>query len=248
MPDESTLRQAVIAAARRLQERGVLVSIEGNLSARLDDGSVLATPSGAVKGTLRPEELVHADLQGTVRSGGRASSELAMHLEIYRRRPDVHGIVHAHPTVATGFAVAGQPPPIATLAEAVFTFGCVPVAPYATPSTADLAKVAADSLQSYDVALLANHGAVSVGADIATACERMLQLEHFAQISLVSHLLGGPRQLEAAEVADLSSLRERAGGAPVPAACYPSTAGSGTITLTREQLTQLIAEAVNALR
>lgn len=248
MSDDSQYRDALIAAAARLHERGVMVSIEGNLSLRLADGNVLTTPSGAVKGHLQPSDLVESDAQGTARSGGRASSELAMHLAIYGARPDVGAIVHAHPTVATGWAVAGRELPVAALAEAVFTFGCVPVAPYATPSTGDLARVTAQALRDYDVALLANHGAVTVGPDIATACERMLQLEHFAQIALVSHLLGGPRALAAEAVADLSSLREQSGASPVPLACYPSTTGSGTIALTREQLMQLIADAVRALR
>lgn len=248
MSEEASARDAVVAAAARLHERGLLVSVEGNLSVRLADGSILTTPSGAVKGRLHPQDLVVTDAGGGRRSGGRASSELAMHLAIYRQRADVGAIVHAHPTVATGFAVAGRPLPVGALAEAVFTFGCVPVAPYATPSTSDLAEAAATSLRDYDVVLLANHGAVAVAADIDTACERMLQLEHFAQIALVSHLLGGPRHLAPQAIADLSSLRERAGAPPIPAACYPSAGGSGTITLTREQLMQLIVDAVRALR
>ncbi|MFW6198576.1 MAG: class II aldolase/adducin family protein [Acidobacteriota bacterium] len=238
----------IIAAGRRLYERHVIASYEGNLSARLDDARILATSSGVHKGRLRAADLVVTDMEGRPLGEGRPSSEIRMHLEIYRRRPDLGAIVHAHPTVATGWAVAGRTLPTAALAEIVTMLGCVPVAPYGTPSTEELAETVAGPIESFDVLLLANHGAVAAGADVEQAEERMYQLEHFAQIALVSELLGGARRLSREEMERLSALRQSSGDTPVPPVCYPSPGESGTITLTRDELVRLIADAVRTLR
>jgi L-fuculose-phosphate aldolase len=171
-----------------------------------------------------------------------------MHVAIYRERDDVRAIVHAHPPVATGYAVAGRQLPPAVLAEIVVGFGCVPIAPYGTPSTEELAEAVAGPIRNYDALLMANHGALTVGDSLQQAEERMYQLEHFAQVSLVSHLLGGPQEFSVEEVDRLSKLRQSGGGGPVPPACYPVGASSETITLTKEELVGLIADAIRALR
>ena len=248
MTDERWTRTALVEAGRRLFARGILVSIEGNMSVRLPDDRVITTPSGLHKGSMTVEDLVVTDLEGRPVSGGRPSSELRMHLTIYRERDDVRAVVHAHPPVATGYAVAGQPLPPAALAEMVLLVGCVPIAPYGTPSTDDLAGSVVEAVRAFDIILLANHGAVTVGDDLLTAEERMYQLEHFAQIALVSHLLGGPKSFSSDEITRLSRLREQAGSSPVPLACYPSAGESGTITLSREELVALIADAVRVIR
>ena len=155
--------------------------------------------------------------------------------------------MHAHATVASGYAVAGKQLPPAVLAEIVTTLGCIPMAPYGTPSTDELAEAVLGPIRNYDALLLANHGALTAGDDLEQAEERMYQLEHFAEVSLVAELLGGPRAFSIEEVDRLSSLRERAGGRPVPPACYPMDTGTETITLTKDELVALVADAVRAM-
>lgn len=247
MPREDEARAALVAVGRRLYERRILVSTEGNMSVRLQDGTILATPSGVNKGFLQPADLVLISPDGRPVGGGKPSSELLMHLTIYREREDVHAVVHAHPPVATGYAVAGRPLPTGVLAEVVTSLGCIPIAPYGTPSTEELATAVAEPIRTYDALLLANHGALTVGESLEQAEERMYQLEHFAEISLVSHLLGGPRTFTTEELQRLSRLRERSGAPPLPLACYPVADDSETITLTKEELVAVVAEAVRTL-
>ena len=248
MQGEREARAAIVAAGRRLYERRILASIEGNMSIRLDGDRILATPSGANKGFMGEDELIVTDLEGAPEGGGKPSSEMFMHVAIYRERPDLNAIVHAHPTVATGYAVAGRQLPAAVLAEIVTTLGCIPIAPYGTPSTEELAEAVTGPIKMYDALLLANHGALTAGASLSQAEERMYQLEHFAEISLVAELLGGPKMFSLEEVERLSALRESSGGRPIPPACYPVDSGAETITLTNEELVGLLADAVRALR
>ncbi len=248
MQGEREARAAIVAAGRRLYERRILASIEGNMSVRLDSDRILATPSGVNKGFMSEDELIVTDLEGTPEGGGKPSSEMFMHLAIYRERPDLNAIVHAHPKVATGYAVAGRQLPPAVLAEIVTTLGCIPIAPYGTPSTEELAEAVAGPIKMYDALLLANHGALTAGNSLPQAEERMYQLEHFAEVSLVAELLGGPKMFSLDEVERLSALRESAGGSPVPPACYPVDSGAETITLTNEELVGLVADAVRTLR
>lgn len=245
---EATAREAVVATGRRLYERRVLASLEGNLSVRLSGDRLLTTPTGANKGRMRAEDLVVTDLEGRPVGPGEPSSEIAMHLAIFRTRPDLGAIVHAHPPIATGYAVAGRSLPSAVLAEVVTMLGCIPVAPYGTPSTSELAEAVVEPFRRFDVVLLANHGAVAAGATMDEAEERMYQLEHFAEIALVSELLGGPQTFSQEEVARLSELRQQAGAPPVPPICYPSEDEAGTIRITKRELVELIADAVRALR
>lgn len=247
MSREEQMSDAMVEAGRRLYERRILASLEGNLSVRLSDRRILTTPTGVNKGRLEPSELVVTDMGGEVQRGGTPSSELPMHLAIYRTRPDLNAVVHAHPPIATGYAVAGRPLPSAVLAEIVTLLGCVPVAPYGTPSTEELAEAVVEPIRGFDVLLLANHGAVATGGSLTEAEERMYQLEHFAEIALVSHLLGGPQTFSSEEVERLSDLRQEAGKPPVPAICYPPENGTETITLTRDELVELIADAVRSL-
>ena len=248
MMGEPEARAAIVAAGRRLYERRILASIEGNMSIRLDGDRVVATPSGINKGFMQPSDMVVTDLDGNPEGGGNPSSEMRMHLAIYKVRPDLQAIVHAHPTVATGYAVAGRQLPAAVLAEIVTTLGCIPIAPYGTPSTDALADAVVGPIRNYDALLLANHGALTAGDSLDQAEERMYQLEHFAEVSLVAELLGGPQAFSVDEVNRLSSLRERAGGRPVPPACYPVDSGAETITLTKDELVALVADAVRAVR
>ena len=203
--------------------RGYTASNDGNISVRLDDGRLLMTPKSVCKGFMTPEMMCITDLDGRKLAGERdPSSEMQMHLEVYRQRPDVRAVVHAHPPIATGFAVAGIPLDRAVLAEVVTTLGSVPIAEYATPSTRELPEAVRKYVKAHDGMLLANHGALTLGSDLFAAYYKMETIEHFAHISLVARLLGGERLLSREEVVRLQGLRGSYGicvaGADLPGA------------------------------
>lgn len=194
------LVEALLEAGRRLDALGLVPARDGNLSARLGPDRILITAAGTAKRALGPGDLVEVDLDGVVHGAGRPSTELALHLAVYRRRGDVHAVVHAHPPVATGFAAAGLGLTEPLVAEAVVGLGPVPVAPYAGPGTPELAAAIEEVARLHRAFLLANHGAVALGATVAEAVERMETLEHLARISLVARLLGGGRPLDPAQI------------------------------------------------
>jgi L-fuculose-phosphate aldolase len=185
----------------RLDRRGLIASNDGNLSVREADDTVLVTASGSRKGYLREEEIIRVDLEGRLRYGMlQPSSELALHLGIYRQRWDVCAIVHAHPPAATAFAVAHFPIDHLALPELVRSLGKIPLAPYAHPGTERLGEQVAALIGTHDAVLMANHGAVTVGPDLEEAYFRMERLEHAARILLEARHLGGPHCLDPADV------------------------------------------------
>ncbi len=217
------LRREVVTVCRRLWERGLIAGQDGNVSVRLPGNRLLVTPAGMSKVDVGPNDLVELSLDGAPRRGGRrASSEVSMHLRIYRRRPDVMAVVHAHPPTATGFAVAGIPLTRAVLAEVVTTLGSIPIAEYGTPSTAELPEAVRKYIKAHDGMLLANHGALTVGSDLFGAYYKMETIEHFAKISLVARLLGRENLLSREEVVRLQALRGTYGiKAPAPICADP---------------------------
>lgn len=207
---EETHRREICTAGRWIHARHFAPATDGNISVRLEGSRVLTTPTCLSKGMMTPDDLVVTDLEGRRLSGSRPpSTELAMHLLIYRLRPDVYAICHAHPPIATGFAAAGVPLDKAILSEAVFSLGCVPLAPYGTPGTTELCDSIEPLLRNYDAILLANHGAVTYGPDLLTAFFRMETVEHFAHVSLVTQLLGKQAVLSAGDVDKLLASRAR---------------------------------------
>ena len=180
---------------------------------------------------MTPEMMCITDLDGRKLAGERGpSSEMQMHLEVYRQRPDVQAVVHAHPPTATGFAVAGIPLTRAVLAEVVTTLGSIPIAEYATPSTTELPEAVRKYVKAHDGMLLANHGALTLGKDLFGAYYKMETIEHFAKISLVARMLGGERLLSQQEVERLQGLRDHYGiTAPAPICPEPSQRGSGGV-------------------
>src|SRR5687767_8684435 len=171
---------------------------------------------------MSPDMMCITDLDGKKLAGERdPSSEMQMHLEVYRQRPDANAVVHAHPPIATGFAVAGIPLDRAVLAEVVTTLGSVPIAEYATPSTKELPEAVGKYVKAHDGMLLANHGALTLGADLFSAYYKMETIEHFAKISLVARLLGGERLLSRGEVERLQGLRGMYGIASPAPICEP---------------------------
>jgi len=236
---EDALRRSIAEAGRRLYAKGFIAGNEGNLSVRERD-RLLVTPSGACKGFLRPEDIVVTDLEGRPRGGARATSEILMHAAVYRRRPDVGAVVHAHPPVATGFAVAGLPLDRPVLAEPIVTLGPVPVVPFGTPSTADLADRVGSAIGSFHALLLANHGALTVGETLWRAWERMETLEQYARIALVARLLGRELMLRPEDVARLETLRVPAGYPPPP---RPQPEPR-SVSFTQDELVALVAQAL----
>ena len=224
---EEQIRADIVEVGRRLYARGLVASNDGNISARLDDQRLITTPKSVSKGFMSPDMMVVVDYGGKKISGDRdASSELPMHLEIYRNRPDVNAVVHAHPPIATGFAVAGIPLTRAVLAEVVTTLGSIPIAEYGTPSTAELPEAVRKYIKAHDGMLLANHGAVTCGNSVLSAHFKMETIEHFARISLVARLLGRENLLSREEVQRLQGLRGMYGiAAPAPVCADPAEAG-----------------------
>jgi L-fuculose-phosphate aldolase len=224
MSPESRLRADIVEIGRRLYARGYTAANDGNISARLDGARLLMTPKGVSKGFMTPEMMCITDLEGRKLSGERdPSTEMQMHLEVYRQRPDVQAVVHAHPPVATGFAVAGIPLDRAVLAEVITTLGSVPIADYATPSTKELPEAVRKYVKAHDGMLLANHGALTLGSDLYSAYYKMETIEHFARISLVARLLGGERLLSRDEVLRLQGLRGTYGiASPAPICPEPT--------------------------
>jgi L-fuculose-phosphate aldolase len=209
---EEEHRREICEVGRWIYERGYVASTDGNISVRLDSRRILTSPTCLSKGMMAPGDLVVIDYNGAKVSGSRRpSSEIGMHLLIYRRRPDVHAICHAHPSTATGYAVAGIPLNRAILAELVATLGCVPLARYGTPGTPELAAAIEPLVGNHDAILLANHGVVTYGPDLLTAFFRMETAEHSARVALVARLLGQQVLLSRNEVDKLLAFRENHG-------------------------------------
>jgi L-fuculose-phosphate aldolase len=221
---EEQLRADIVEVGRRMNARGYVASNDGNISARIDETRVLTTPKSVPKGFMTPDMMVIVNYEGQKVVGDREpSSELPMHLEVYRNRPDVNAVVHAHPPTATGFAVAGIPLTRAVLAEVITTLGSIPIAEYGTPSTAELPAAVRKYIKAHDGMLLANHGAVTCGSDVFSAYDKMETIEHFARISLVARQLGRENLISRGEVERLQGLRGMYGiAAPAPLCADPS--------------------------
>lgn len=204
------------AAARRmalccqqLAAGGLIAGRDGNLSVRLGPNRVLVTPSGLIKSLVTAADMVEVDLAGRPRRRGRRkpTSELDLHLRILRHRPDVQAVVHAHPPIATGFAVAGEAIPDNLLPELIFVVGRVPIVPYGTPGTPELGDRIVPYLEGHDALLLANHGAVTMGSTLDEAWIRMESLEHSARIIVAARMVGQPQPLDVQSVERLEALR-----------------------------------------
>ena len=212
MPGATRARREIVTVCRRLWERGLIAGPDGNVSVRLAPDRILVTPAGMSKVDVRVDDLVEVRSDGRhLRGERRASSELAVHLRIYARRDDVGAIVHAHPPVATGFAVAGEGFASCVLPEVIFQLGTVPIVPYEMPGTEALARQFDPFIPTHDAFLMANHGAVTIGPSLSIAHQRMESLEHTARILLTSRMLGRVNELSADQVAALVAARERAG-------------------------------------
>jgi len=212
LADREASGRGIVEVCRRLYDRGLVAGPDGNVSVRLGgpEEAILVTPSGLSKVDVTLDDLVIVNLDGKVLDGRRSpSSELAMHLRIYRRRDDVRAVVHAHPPTATGFAVAGESFMAPVLPEVILQMGAVPLVPYATPGTEELPDAMEPFLAAHDAFLLANHGATTVGQTLVAAHQRMESLEHAARILLAARAVGRVNELTAS---DANRLRGAGGG------------------------------------
>ena len=193
-----------------LYRLGFMPGASGNLSVRLDDQRLLVTPTGVSKFLLRSADMVIVDLQGRQLDGYRkVTSEVSMHLAVYRHRDDVKAVIHSHPPLATAFACVGRGLEEILCQEAVMTLGVVPLANYATTGTAEVAASLAPFIPDHDAILMANHGAVSYGGTLLQAFQKMEIVEHLAQIALVTHQLGAPSILKHEQVKQLRDAKTR---------------------------------------
>jgi len=209
---EWALKQLILEIGKRLWTRGYIASNDGNITVRLNDREVLTTPTGVSKGFMTPDMIIKMDMDGKILTPGsrfRPSSEVKMHMEVYRQRPDIRSVVHAHPPYCTSFAVAGIPLNKCVLPEAVLTLGAVPIAPYGTPSTAEIPDSVKPYLEQSDAILLANHGALTMGVDLLTAYHRMETLEHSATIVFLAIQLGNVNIIPERQVEKLMEVREK---------------------------------------
>ncbi|HET9409103.1 MAG TPA: class II aldolase/adducin family protein [Candidatus Sulfotelmatobacter sp.] len=218
MSKERKLREQIVQYGRMLHQRGFVAAMDGNLSIRLDADHILVTPTCVSKGAMKPADMVVVDQEGRHVAGRRnVTSEIGMHLLIYRLRKDVQAIVHAHPPTATGFAAAGIPLTEPLVCEVVIGLGCIPLARYGTPGTSELAKTLEPYVPDYDAILMSNHGVVAYADTLEHAYMKMETVEHFAQIALVTHLLGRQQPLKDTEVEKLLVARAKYFGAKVAA-------------------------------
>jgi L-fuculose-phosphate aldolase len=207
---EVKARRELVRFSRWLYRLGYMPGTSGNLSVRLNEERILATPTGCSKFLLQAADMIVADMDGRRIAGTRnVTSEIGVHLTIYRERSDVQAVVHSHPPIATGFACTGRALDEALCSEAIMTLGPVPLAPYATTGTPELSSSLASFVSDHTAILLANHGAVTYGEDLLDAFMKMETLEHFAHICLVAHQLGSACPLQEDVIDDLNLARTR---------------------------------------
>jgi L-fuculose-phosphate aldolase len=241
MIDTDQIRKDIIEAGKRLWTRSMIAANDGNISVKVDEGRILSTTAGVSKGFMTEDNIVLLDLDGnSLEKGKKPSSEILMHLEIYRRRSEIKAVVHAHPPIATGFAAAGIQLDKSILPEVILTLGSVILTPYGTTGTDELAKIAGEGIKNHNGLLLQNHGAVTVGTDLWQAYYRMETLEHFARITLVTKILGRQSILSEEEISKLSSLGTAKECTSPPASEAGHDKKSDKFLISRDELVNLI--------
>ncbi len=214
MATEYEIKKQICEIGKRIYNRGMVASNDGNISVKLNDNEFLCTPTGVSKGFMTPEYICKVDAKGNViqaNEGFRPSSEIKMHMRVYRERPDVNSVVHAHPVYATSFAIAGIPLTEPIMPEAVIALGCVPIAEYGTPPTQEIPDPVSQYLQYFDAVLLENHGALAFSDSLLNAYHKMESVEFYAQLLYQSKMLGGPKQLSNDQVQRLYEIRRQFG-------------------------------------
>ncbi len=214
MVSEYEIKKQICEIGQRIYNKGMVAANDGNISVKISENEFLCTPTGVSKGFMTPEFICKVDKNGNViqaNKGFKPSSEIKMHMRVYKERPDVNSVVHAHPLYATSFAIAGIPLTEPIMPEAVISLGCVPIAAYGTPSTEEIPDAVSEHLQYFDAVLLENHGALSYSDSLINAYYKMESLEFYAQLLYQSKVLGGPKILSEERVQRLYEIRRQFG-------------------------------------
>lgn len=214
-------KEQILEIGRRLYTKNYVVSNDGNITCKVSPSALWTTPTGVSKGYMTEEMLIKVDLEGRILQGThKPSSELRMHLRVYQENPDLIACVHAHPPVATSFAIAGIALDRPILPEAVVQLGVVPVAPYAAPGTQEVPDSIAPYCRTHNGVLLANHGALTWGMSLMQAYMRMESLEYYALVTMyTSHIIGQANELSGTQVGQLVEARTKLG---ITAGGYPN--------------------------
>ena len=211
---EYEIKKQICDIGKRIYNQGMVAANDGNISVKLNDNEFLCTPTGVSKGFMTPEYICKVDANGNViqaNPGFKPSSEIKMHMRVYKQRPDVNSVVHAHPVYATSFAIAGIPLTQPIMPEAVIALGCVPIADYGTPSTEEIPDAVEKHLQYFDAVLLENHGALIYSDSLINAYHKMESVEFYAKLLFNARLLGGPKELTPQQVERLYEIRRQFG-------------------------------------
>jgi L-fuculose-phosphate aldolase len=264
--DERNARKLIVEIGKLMYDKGYVTSSDGNISYRLGDNLILATPTQVSKGRMTEDIMALTDLEGNPLNDKRVSSEIQMHLLIYRMRQDVNAVCHAHVPHGTAFAAAGLSIDAPILSEVILTLGCVPLTAYGTPSTPELTDALKPYVEHHNALLMENHGVVAYGKDLWQAFDRLETLEHTAKIAILARSLGGANDLPKDAIEKLINIREKAGYLTEAARCQAcgyleetgigcehnkdsesqisnSNGGDGKISLTREELIELLSQA-----
>ena len=260
MVNEFEIKKQICEIGKRIYNQGMVAANDGNISVKLNDHEFLCTPTGVSKGFMTPEYICKVDENGKViqaNAGFKPSSEIKMHMRVYKERPDVQSVVHAHPIYATSFAIAGIPLTQPIMPEAVIALGCVPIAKYGTPSTEEIPDAVSEWLPYFDAVLLENHGALTYADSLLAAYHKMESVEFYAKLLFNARQLGGPRELSKAQVERLYEIRRQFGlkgkhpanvcvankqGCPSCHTCGGACAASGSAPASAESNSDMVAE------
>lgn len=211
--EEARARNAICEIGKLCYGKGFIVGADGNISARLSDGTVLITPAGAMKGFLSPLQIAHVDMQGQVIDDGpRCSTEVGIHLVSYIERPEMKAVLHCHPPHAVAMTIAGVDLQTPVIPEIIVTIGGIPTAPFGTPGTPELPESIRKIIRCSDTVVMKNHGSVTIGSNLLDAFKKLDMLEHTARILWLAHTAkGGLEPLPAEAVQKLLETRRLLG-------------------------------------
>lgn len=211
--EELRLRTAICKIGELCYARGTLAAADGNISARMKDGSILVTPTGSMKAFLTPHQIAKLDRDfRPSEHGPKASSEIGIHQVAYQERPDVNAIVHAHPPHAVALTIAGIDMQLPVIPEIIVTLGGIPTAPYGLPGGPELPETIREIVRCSDTVVMKNHGSVTLGENLMDAFKKLDQLEHTARILWLAHTVKGELEpLPAVEVQKLLDSRAALG-------------------------------------
>ena len=204
------IKKEICEVGKKIYNLGFVAANDGNISVKVGPNEFYCTPTGVSKGYMTPDMIIKVDADGNKIEGKlNPSSEIKMHMRVYKERPDVNAVVHAHPPVATAFTVANVPMDQYILPEAILTIGNVPTCAYGTPSTMEIPDSLMPYIQQHDAFLLKNHGALTVGNTLMRACFTMEEVEFNAKINLYARQLGSVDEIPCAELEKLMELRKK---------------------------------------